>query len=135
MKKTKLFESTYFRYAITGVFNTLHHYFWFYLLHSQLGYIYANLIAFIIANVVSFFLNTRFTFRTSVSIKKFTLYPFVLLTQMVVSFFVPFIFVHYVQVLKGLSPIFTTIINFPVGYLITKLVLDDRKKIKNARTQ
>ncbi|MEC1525884.1 GtrA family protein [Neobacillus niacini] len=116
-------ENRFIKYCLTGVFNTAHHFVWFLLLSPLLGYKLANLIAFLVANITSFFINSYFTFRVLPSIKKFMKYPSVVTVQAVIAYLVPSILLLLSPESKWLVPILTTIINLPIGYLMTKKVL------------
>jgi putative flippase GtrA len=124
MKSTStILNLKFIKYCITGVFNTVHHYVWFLLLSPVIGYSFANLLAFLVANIASFFINSYFTFRVLPTKKSFIRYPSVMIVQAIISYLVPLLCLTYVPQSKLFVPILTTIINLPIGYLLTKKVL------------
>jgi putative flippase GtrA len=125
VQKIRLFLNNHFlKYCITGVFNTVHHFLWFWLLSSLIDDKFANAIAFLIANVASFFINSFYTFRVFPSFKKFIKYPSVMAVQIGISYLVPLVCLAAIPQLKLAVPILTSIVNFPVGFLLTKKILN-----------
>ncbi|PLR80623.1 GtrA family protein [Bacillus canaveralius] len=122
-----LLQFRFIKYCLTGVFNTGHHYFWFWLLSPWFGFTYANVAAFIIANIASFFINSIYTFKVMPNLKSFIKYPIVAITQLIIAYAVPYSILNFTSLNEYLVPIVTTIINLPVGFLLTKQVLSSEK--------
>jgi putative flippase GtrA len=120
-----LFEIKFIKYCLTGVFNTVHHYVWFLLLSPLLGFAFSNLISFIIANIASFFINSYFTFRVPPSLRSFIKYPSVIAVQAVIAYLVPTFCLAIFPNSKWFVPFLTTLINLPIGYLLTKKVIQN----------
>ncbi|PLR90784.1 GtrA family protein [Bacillus sp. T33-2] len=118
-----LLRLRFIKYCITGVFNTAHHYFWYWLLSPVLGFIYANVAAFLIANIASYFINSLYTFKVALNMKSFVKYPIIAVAQLSIAYAVPTIVVDIFHQNEYLVPFFTTIVNLPIGFLLTKKVL------------
>lgn len=127
----RIVQSKFIKYCITGVFNTGHHYLWYILLNPVIGFTNANVVAFIIANIASFFINSVFTFRVIPSWKSFVKYPSVMIAQAAISYLVPLVCLTFFKQLELFVPILTTIINLPIGFLLTKKVLTKPEELKN----
>ncbi|MEH7010046.1 GtrA family protein [Neobacillus niacini] len=120
-----ILENKFIKYCMTGVFNTVHHYVWFLLLSPVIGYSFSNLVSFIIANIASFFINSYFTFQVTPSLRSFIKYPKVIIVQAVIAYLVPALCLAFFPNSKLFVPVLTTIINLPIGYLLTKKVIQN----------
>lgn len=126
MKRTHpLFENKFIKYCLTGVFNTVHHFVWFLLLSPLIGYAFSNLVSFIIANIASFFINSYFTFRVPPSWRSFIKYPSVMVVQAVIAYLVPVLCLAIFPYSKWFVPFLTTLINLPIGFILTRKVIQN----------
>jgi putative flippase GtrA len=123
--KNSIFKNKFIKYCFTGVFNTVHHYIWFLLLSPVLGYAFSNLVSFIVANIASFFINSYFTFRVPPSLRSFIKYPSVIIVQAVIAYLVPTFCLAIFPNSKWFVPFLTTLINLPIGYMLTKKVIQN----------
>lgn len=118
-----ILDIKFIKYCMTGVFNTVHHYVWFLLLSPVIGYAFSNLVSFVIANIASFFINSFFTFRVTPSVRSFIKYPSVMVVQAVIAYLVPTLCLVFFPSSKWFVPFITTLINLPIGYILTKKVI------------
>lgn len=115
--------SSFVRFCIVGLINTVHHYLWFFLLSDLLGPVYSNVVAFIFANIGSYFLNTIFTFREKPSVRSFLKFPAVSIAQLLINYLVPVAFLYWSIEFIFLVPILSTVICLPLVFFLTKLAI------------
>lgn len=104
-------KKRFLKYIIVGGGNTLIHWLFFFMFyHLNLSQSKSNFIAFVIAVTFSFFVNTKFTFKSQFSHKRYFLYVTFL---GVISFFIGFI-----SDLINFQPIFTLIVFSGVSLIL-----------------
>lgn len=125
------FKSSVFRFILIGVFNTIHNFVWYNMfLFLKIPYQVAFTLAFIIAMTASFFLNTKFTFNTKPTLKKFIQFPVTALPNFLISQVGLFILVGLMNFEKGISGLLASLVAIPITFFVTKFILtkDDEKE-------
>lgn len=131
VKDGSFFRSSVFRFILIGIFNTIHNFIWYNLfLALKVPYQIAFTFAFIIAMTASFFLNTKFTFRTRPTLKKFLEFPVTALPNFIISQVGLKLLVDFLHFPKGISGLLTSLVAIPVTFIVTRFILtrDDKKE-------
>lgn len=111
------------RFALVGGVNTAVHYVLYLLLVPHMPYTAAFVAAFALATVGSFFLNALFTYRTSVTWRKFLRFPLSTLVNLVVSTLVLGVLVEKAQVDSRLAPLLAAAVAVPVTFVVARRVM------------
>ncbi|MEV4613440.1 GtrA family protein [Kitasatospora sp. NPDC049258] len=114
------------RFGLVGVVNTGTCLALFWLLHPALPYLAAFSLAYLISMVGSFFLNTRFTYRTRPTWRKFLLFPLPNLTNYLLQTAGLFALVHWCHLAERIAPAVVAVGAIPISFLLTRLVLTGR---------
>ncbi|MCY9592013.1 GtrA family protein [Paenibacillus chitinolyticus] len=125
--KNRFFSAEFIRFGIVGVFNTLHHYLWFFVFGVFLNYDFANVFAFIISMIGSFYLNCYFTYKVRPTFKKFIKFPLVYLVQIIMAYLIPKIGVEIFNVKEIFVPLLTSF-SIPVVFLLSRYILKKEEK-------
>ncbi|EGL16401.1 MULTISPECIES: GtrA family protein [unclassified Paenibacillus] len=125
--KSRFFSAEFIRFGIVGVFNTLHHYLWFFVFGVFLNYDFANVFAFIISMIGSFYLNCYFTYKVRPTFKKFIKFPLVYLVQILMAYSIPKIGVEIFNVKEIFVPLLTSF-SIPVVFLLSRYILRKEEK-------
>jgi putative flippase GtrA len=114
------------KFALVGVINTGTFYAVYLLLHAQLPYYPAFVIAFLVSMVGSFFLNTYITYRTRPTWRKFLLFPLTNLTNFVVTSVGVFVLVEWFGVDERIAPLLAAAVAIPVTFVVSRRILTHR---------
>ena len=108
--------NTVLTYGLYLVFNLF--------LHFQVAYT----ASYVVGIIFSYFYNSLVVFKSPLSYVKFALFPVVYLVQYFLSIVLLSFFVQRLQVSEALAPIIVFIIVTPLTYLLSKLVLKEKKQ-------
>ncbi|MFI0981392.1 GtrA family protein [Streptomyces sp. NPDC021093] len=111
------------RFALVGVVNTATFYGAYLVLHRWLPYYPAYVAAFVLSMVGSFFLNTRFTYRTRPTWRKFLLFPLTNLTNFTVTSVGVFVLVEWCDVNDRIAPLVAAAAAIPATFLLSRRIL------------
>ncbi len=121
-------KKEFFRFVFIGVLNTSLFYLLYLLFLLMFHYIVSYAMAYVIAIGFSYFLNSVFTFKASMSLKKALMFPLVYLVQ----FFAGLITIHFCVDVFLISPKISGLlakgIIFPLTFILSRLCLKDRKQ-------
>ncbi|MGW7412529.1 GtrA family protein [Streptomyces sp. NPDC054863] len=113
------------RFALVGVVNTATFYGAYLVLHRWLPYYPAYVAAFVLSMIGSFFLNTRFTYRTRPTWRKFLLFPLTNLTNFVVTSVGVFVLVEWCDLNDRVAPLAAAVAAIPVTFVLSRRILTD----------
>ncbi|MFE6195901.1 GtrA family protein [Streptomyces sp. NPDC057838] len=111
------------RFALVGGINTAVHYGLYLLLVQLVPYPAAFVAAFALTTVGSFFLNALFTYRTSVTWRKFVRFPLSALVNLLVSTLVLSLLVEGAHVDSRLAPLAAAAVAVPVTFVVARRVM------------
>lgn len=112
-----------FRFIIIGGINTLLSWFFFYLFLKFFSYIIAYTLVYGLGIIFSYYLNTFFVFNKKFEIKKLIQYPIVYLVQYIIGILTIYVLVDEIGINKQMAIIFTTIINIPITFILSKSII------------
>nr|WP_242440689.1 GtrA family protein [Streptomyces sp. CB02923] len=115
------------RFAAVGGVNTLTFYGCYLALHPWMPYFAAYTIAFLCSMVGSFFLNTRFTYRTRPTWKKFLLFPLTQVTNYSVQSAGLVALVNWCGLSTRAAPLVAAVLAIPFTYLVSTRILVPRR--------
>lgn len=115
------------RYLIVGGLNTVVTYVLYLLILNVSNITIAYTTSYILGILISYFLNVIFVFKTKVSIKKFFQFPLVYVVQYFLNTFFLIILVKNLNVNEKLAPLIILIISIPITFILTKVILGNRK--------
>lgn len=125
-----LLNGEFSRFVMVGVVNTAVYYgIYLVLLHAlSLPYLAAHLIGFVVSLNVSFFLNTRLTYRTRPTLKKYLLYPLTQAVNISVSTVLMYVFVDLFHFNSSLAPFAALLFTVPITFVVTGKILKGGKR-------
>ncbi|GAE03555.1 GtrA-like protein [Clostridium botulinum B str. Osaka05] len=116
--------SSFLRFGMIGVINTVHYYIWYLLLlYLNIPYIISHTIAFTLSMIGSYFLNCYFTFKTKPTLKKFIKYPLTTLANYLISTFSLVLLVKIFHINSSTAVLWAAILPIPITFLATKHIL------------
>ncbi|MEU9122752.1 GtrA family protein [Streptomyces sp. NPDC048506] len=111
------------RFVVVGGINTLTFYACYLPLHRLLPYFAAYTVGFLLSTVGSFLLNTRFTYRTRPTWKKFLLFPLTQVTNYVVQSVGLVALVSWLGMDSAVAPLVAAGCAVPFTYLVSRRIL------------
>jgi putative flippase GtrA len=93
------------------------------LLLTRLPYVAAHVIAFTLSMVGSFFLNSRFTYRTRPTLRKFLLFPLTNAANFVITTSAVYLLVDVLRLSSRYAPLFATGAAVPITFLVSRAIL------------
>lgn len=123
------------RFVLVGGVNTAVHYGLYLLLVPHLRYTAAFVTAFALATVGSFFLNTAFTYRTSVTWGKFLRFPLSTMVNLAVSTAALGALVELAGVGDRMAPLLAGALAVPVTFFVARRVMLGERPSGGAATQ
>ena len=119
----KHFNSEFFRFLLTGLFNTLVTYVAYLLLLPFLPYLYAYTIAYCVAVLNSYFMSVFFVFREKVSLRSFLKFPFVYAAQYFLGASILWLLVGKLGLSPAWAMVVVIIVTVPITFLASRFVL------------
>lgn len=119
------------RFVFVGCMNTLN-YWLLYLLFTHVFHFHvltSHSIAFIISMIGSFFMNTYFTYRTKVTIKKFFQFPLTYIVNFIITTISIYVLVDVLNLNKDIAPLISSVIAIPFTFAISKKILVTKKEV------
>ncbi|MEE1755913.1 GtrA family protein [Streptomyces sp. SP18CS02] len=112
------------RFALVGVVNTATYY-GFYLLLLALGlpYVAAHVVAFLLSMTGSFFLNSRFTYRTRPTWRKFLLFPLTNAANFVITTSGVYLLVDVAGLSSRYAPLVAAAAAVPITFVVSRTIM------------
>ncbi|MFF5565850.1 GtrA family protein [Streptomyces sp. NPDC012623] len=111
------------RFALVGVVNTGTYYGCYLLLLHRLPYVVSHVMAFGVSMTGSFFLNSRFTYRTRPTWRKFLLFPLTNAANFVITTAGVYLLVDVAHYSSRYSPLITAALAVPITFVVSRLIL------------
>ncbi|MER7998027.1 GtrA family protein [Streptomyces sp. NPDC095613] len=111
------------RFAVVGVVNTGTYYACYLSLLYRLPYVVSHVVAFALSMTGSFFLNSRFTYRTRPTWRKFLLFPLTNAANFVVSTTGVYLLVDVARYDSRYAPLLATAAAVPITFLVSRAIL------------
>ncbi|MFG3497844.1 GtrA family protein [Streptomyces sp. NPDC047928] len=112
------------RFALVGVVNTATYYgLYLLLLAVGLPYVAAHVIAFLLAMVGSFFLNSRFTYRTRPTWRKFLLFPLTNAANFVITTSGVYLLVDVAGFSSRYAPLIAAAAAIPITFVVSRTIM------------
>ncbi|WP_155059881.1 GtrA family protein [Streptomyces blattellae] len=110
-------------FAVVGVINTGTYYGLYLLLLPHLPYMAAHLLASCLSMIGSFFLNTRFTYRTRPTWRKFLLFPLTNATSFVVTTAGVYVIVDILHAGSRFAPLLASMVAIPATFVVSRTIM------------
>jgi putative flippase GtrA len=108
------------KFTIFGSITTIATYLCYLLLLNILSYKKAYIFTYLLGIILSFFLNGKFVFNKSLSVKKILIYTLIYISQITAYFFILIYFVQILKIDEKIAPLLIILLLLPVSYLINK---------------
>jgi putative flippase GtrA len=108
------------KFTIFGSITTIATYLCYLLLLNILSYKKAYIFTYLLGIILSFFLNGKFVFNKSLSLKKILIYTLIYISQIIAYFFILIYFVQILKIDEKIAPLLIILLLLPVSYLINK---------------
>ncbi|MFB7270560.1 GtrA family protein [Streptomyces sp. NPDC056244] len=112
-----------FRFALVGVVNTGTYYVCYLTLLNRLPYVVSHILAFLLSMVGSFFLNSRFTYRTRPTWRKFLLFPLTNAANFVITTSGVYLLVDVLHQNSRYAPLFAAAAAVPVTFVVSRTIM------------
>lgn len=110
-------------FIIVGAINTVLTYFIYLFFLSVLAYSVAYTLSYVIGIFLSYYLNSRFVFKTKLSLKKAFHYPIVYIVQYFFGLFLLYFFVSFLKISELLAPALIILLTIPVTYFFSRFII------------
>lgn len=111
------------RFALVGVVNTGTYYACYLFLLNRLPYVVSHVLAFSLSMTGSFFLNSRFTYRTRPTLRKFLLFPLTNAANFVITTTGVYLLVDVLRFSSRSAPLITAAAAVPITFLVSRTIL------------
>ncbi|MFI5757505.1 GtrA family protein [Streptomyces sp. NPDC051569] len=111
------------RFALVGVVNTGTYYCCYLLLLHLLPYVAAHVVAFVLSMTGSFFLNSRFTYRSRPTWRKFLLFPLTNAANFVITTSGVYLLVDVLHLGSRYAPLITAAAAVPITFAVSRTIL------------
>ncbi|MET9483264.1 GtrA family protein [Streptomyces sp. NPDC006638] len=111
------------RFALVGVVNTGTYYALYLVLLTRLPYVAAHVIAFTLSMVGSFFLNSRFTYRTRPTWRKFVLFPLTNAANFVITTSGVYLLVDVLRLSSRYAPLGAAGAAVPITFVVSRAIM------------
>ncbi len=118
--------SSFVRFLISGGLNTAVTYITYLALLQATSYKVAYTIAYAFGIVIAFFINRLFVFQTHRGWRSLIMFPFIYLTQYLVSLAVVFAWVEHLGLPVALAPLMAILVTIPLTFLLSRFVFGSR---------
>lgn len=123
----KYLNKEFLKFIVSGVLNTLATYLIYLLLLNFIGYSISYTVSYVSGIFISYYLNSLFVFKEKLSLKKFLKYPVVYIVQYLINLFMVFLFVEKLGLSARIVPLVVILITLPITYLLSKLIIKEKK--------
>ncbi|MFE4328580.1 GtrA family protein [Streptomyces sp. NPDC056831] len=111
------------RFALVGVVNTGTYYGCYLVLLTWLPYIAAHVVAFALSMTGSFFLNSRFTYRTRPTWRKFLLFPLTNAANFVITTGGVYLLVDLAGFSSRYAPLVAAAAAIPITFVVSRTIM------------
>lgn len=111
------------RFALVGVLNTGTYYGGYLVLLNWLPYIAAHVLAFVLSMTGSFFLNSRFTYRTRPTWRKFLLFPLTNAANFVITTGGIYLLVDLAGFSSRYAPLVAAAAAIPITFVVSRTIM------------
>ncbi|MFH8474723.1 GtrA family protein [Streptomyces sp. NPDC018000] len=111
------------RFALVGVVNTGTYYGCYLALLNWLPYIAAHALAFVLSMTGSFFLNSRFTYRTRPTWRKFLLFPLTNAANFVITTGGVYLLVDLAGFSSRYAPLVAAAAAIPITFVVSRTIM------------
>ncbi|MFF3752930.1 GtrA family protein [Streptomyces sp. NPDC002018] len=112
-----------FRFALVGVVNTGTYYACYLSLLYRLPYVVSHILAFLLSMIGSFFLNSRFTYRTRPTWRKFLLFPLTNAANFVITTSGVYLLVDVLHLGSRYAPLIAAAAAVPVTFVVSRTIM------------
>ncbi len=125
LTKIKFLNKDIFRFILTGGLNTFDYYLVYLILFQsiELNYLTSHITAFLTSAFISFFVTTKYTFKESISLKKFIMFPLTFLPNLLISTFFTIFLVNFDILSKTYASLIAMFLAIPVTFLVSKKII------------
>ncbi|WP_390238796.1 GtrA family protein [Vibrio sp. F74] len=113
-------------FVIIGAGGTVFSYIIYLYLNMYLNYNVSFFIAYLLGIVYSYVMNSKIVFKTTLSIKKFSVFPLVYVVQYIFSALLLTFLVDQIRFSESWAPIIIAAITTPVTFLLSQYVLEKK---------
>ncbi|MEG0283912.1 MAG: YfhO family protein [Erysipelotrichales bacterium] len=124
----KIFNKSFFRFGLVGVFNTINYFVMYTILLKLLPYGFAHIIGFVYSAFVSYFITTMYTFKTKPSIKTFIAFPLTYLPNLIMSTFGTMFLVEFNIIGQQFASLTMMLLAIPITYIVNRLIFTKKKR-------
>ncbi|WP_080496995.1 GtrA family protein [Bacillus wiedmannii] len=89
----------------------------------------SHVTAFVLSMIGSFFMNTYFTYKTKLTLKKFFQFPLTYVVNVIITTSSIYILVELLKLNKNIAPLISSLIAIPFTYVISKKILVTKKDV------
>ncbi len=122
-KLQKSWNKDFVRFLFVGGLNTLLGIIYYNILVQFMSYGYAITVGYILGIITSYLLNSWIVFRESPMWHKLTQFPIVYLIQYLVSLFVTYVGVEYLDINEQMAYIIAIAVTVPITFTISRLII------------
>ncbi|WP_381797703.1 GtrA family protein [Streptomyces niveus] len=111
------------RFALVGVVNTGTYYACYLVLLTWLPYVAAHVVAFALSMTGSFFLNSRFTYRTRPTWRKFLLFPLTNAANFTITTSGVYLLVDVLHLSSRYAPLIAAAAAIPITFVVSRTIM------------
>ncbi|AQU68346.1 GtrA family protein [Streptomyces niveus] len=111
------------RFALVGVVNTGTYYACYLVLLTWLPYVAAHVVAFALSMTGSFFLNSRFTYRTRPTWRKFLLFPLTNAANFTITTSGVYLLVDVLHLSSRYAPLIAAAAAIPITFAVSRTIM------------
>ncbi|MFD3922683.1 GtrA family protein [Streptomyces sp. NPDC058595] len=111
------------RFALVGVVNTGTYYACYLVLLTWLPYVAAHVAAFALSMTGSFFLNSRFTYRTRPTWRKFLLFPLTNAANFTITTSAVYLLVDVLHLSSRYAPLIAAAAAVPITFAVSRTIM------------
>lgn len=111
------------RFALVGVVNTGTYYACYLVLLTRLPYVAAHVVAFVLSMTGSFFLNSRFTYRTRPTWRKFLLFPLTNAANFTITTSGVYLLVDVLHLSSRYAPLIAAAAAIPITFVVSRTIM------------
>ncbi|MFI6691860.1 GtrA family protein [Streptomyces sp. NPDC050433] len=111
------------RFALVGVVNTGTYYGCYLVLLTWLPYVAAHVAAFVLSMIGSFFLNSRFTYRTRPTWRKFLLFPLTNAANFTITTSGVYLLVDVLHFSSRYAPLIAAAAAIPITFVVSRTIM------------
>ncbi len=125
LQKIKVLNKDIFRFILTGGLNTFDYYLVYLILFQNidLNYLTAHIIAFLTSAFISFFVTTKYTFKETITLKKFIMFPLTFLPNLIISILFTVLLVDFNILSETYASLMAMFLAIPVTFLVSKKII------------